>query len=166
MAARLVLGVDLGTSGPKVALADARGRLLGHAKAPVPLRLLPGGGAEQDPQAWWSAICSAAKQALADTAAQLGYDPAPQVAAVCFSAQWGGTVPVAADSTPTHPAVIWMDARGAAYSRAVAGGAPTVPGTGYNAGNLRSRIAQTGGAPHRTGKAPAPQGAYIQPLRL
>ncbi|HXR73486.1 FGGY-family carbohydrate kinase [Actinocrinis sp.] len=162
MAARLVLGVDLGTSGPKVALADARGRLLGHAKAPVPLRLLPHGGAEQDPHAWWSAICAAAKQALADTAAQLGYDPAPHVAAVCFSAQWGGTVPVDAGGNPTHPAVIWMDARGAAYSRAAAGGAPTVPGTGYNARKLRSWLVKTGGAPTLTGKDPVGQALFLK----
>lgn len=162
ISARLVLGVDLGTSGPKVALADARGRLLGHAKAAVPLRLLPGGGVEQDPDAWWGAIRSAAKQALADTAALLGEDPAPLVAAVCFSAQWGGTVPVAADGTPTHPAVIWMDARGAAHSRRVAGGAPTVPGTGYNAWKLRAWIAKTGGAPTLTGKDPVGQALFLK----
>lgn len=162
MSAPLVLGVDLGTSGAKVALADARGRLLGHAKAPVPLRLLPAGGAEQDPQAWWSAICAATAQALADTAARLGHDPAPRVAAVCFSAQWGGTVPVAADGAPTHPAVIWMDARGAPYSRRVAGGAPTVPGTGYNAWKLRAWIAKTGGAPTLTGKDPVGQALFLR----
>ena len=162
MSARYVLGVDLGTSGPKVALADARGRILAHAKAPVPLRLLPGGGAEQDPHAWWSAICAAAKQALADGAAHLGHDPAPEVAAVCFSGQWGGTVPVAADGTATHPAVIWMDGRGAARTRAVAGGAPRVPGTGYNARRLRAWLAKTGGAPSLTGKDPVGQALFLK----
>jgi xylulokinase len=162
MSARYVLGVDLGTSGPKVALADVRGRLLGHAKAPVALRLLPGGGAEQDPADWWSAIAAATKQALADAATQLGHDPAPHVAAVCFSAQWGGIVPVAADGTPTHPAVIWMDARGAPYTRALAGGAPTVPGTGYNALKLRAWLAKTGGAPTLTGKDPVGQCLFLK----
>lgn len=159
---RLLLGVDLGTGGPKVALADTRGRILAHAKAPVPLRLLPGGGAEQDPADWWGAIRAAAKQVLADGAAALGHDPAPQVAAVCFSSQWGGTVPVGADGEPTHPAVIWMDGRGAAYSRAVAGGAPLVPGTGYNALKLRSWLAKTGGAPTLTGKDPVGQALFLK----
>ena len=161
-AGRLVLGVDLGTGGPKVALADTRGRILAHAKAPVPLRLLPGGGAEQDPADWWGAIRAAAKQVLADAAAALGRDPAPRVAAVCFSSQWGGTVPVGADGEPTHPAVIWMDGRGAAYSRAVAGGAPLVPGTGYNALKLRSWLAKTGGAPTLTGKDPVGQALFLK----
>ncbi|MGH6657053.1 MAG: xylulokinase [Actinocrinis sp.] len=160
--ARYVLAVDLGTSGPKVALADVRGRLVAHAKAPVPLRLLPGGGAEQDPHAWWQAIRDAAKQTLADAAAHLGHDPGPRVAAVCFSAQWGGTVPVTADGTPTHPAVIWMDARGAAYTRRAAGGAPTVPGTGYNAWKLRAWLSKTGGAPTLTGKDPVGQALFLK----
>jgi len=160
--ARYVLGVDLGTSGPKVALADVRGRLLAHAKTPVPLRLLPGGGAEQDPHAWWAAICQAAKQALAEAAGRLGHDPGPRVAAVCFSAQWGGTVPVGADGEPTHPAVIWMDARGARYTREAAGGAPSVPGTGYNAWKLRAWLAKTGGAPTLTGKDPVGQALFLQ----
>ena len=47
-----------------------------------------------------------------------------------------------------------MDGRGAAYSRAAAGGAPLVPGTGYNALKLRSWLAKTGGAPTLTGKDP------------
>jgi xylulokinase len=161
-AGRLVLGVDLGTGGPKVALADTRGRILAHAKAPVPLRLLPGGGAEQDPADWWAAIRAAAKQVLADADAALGHDAAPRVAAVCFSSQWGGTVPVGADGEPTHPAVIWMDGRGAAYSRALAGGAPLVPGTGYNALKLRSWLAKTGGAPTLTGKDPVGQAQYLK----
>jgi xylulokinase len=158
----LVLGVDLGTSGPKVALADTRGRILAHAKTPVPLRLLPGGGAEQDPADWWAAIRTAAKQVLADAAALLGQDPAPRVAAVCFSAQWGGTVPVRADGEPVHPAVIWMDGRGAAYTRAAAGGAPLVPGTGYNALKLRGWIGKTGGAPTLTGKDPVGQALFLK----
>lgn len=161
----LVLGVDLGTSGPKVALADTRGRILAHAKAPVPLRLLLGGGAEQDPADWWAAIRAAAKQTLADAAAGLGHDPAPRVAAVCFSAQWGGTVPVGADGEPTHPAVIWMDGRGAAYTRAAAGGAPLLPGTGYNALKLRAWIAKTGGAPTLTGKDPVGQALFLKHQR-
>jgi xylulokinase len=160
--ARYVLGVDLGTSGPKVALADARGRILAHAGAPVALRLLPGGGAQQDPHEWWAAICAAAKQALAHGAAHLGHDPAPHTAAVCFSAQWGGTVAVGADGAPLHPALIWMDARGAAHTRRAAGGAPRVPGTGYSARKLRAWIAKTGGAPTLTGKDPVGQALFLK----
>ena len=54
-----VLGVDLGTGGPRVALAGTDGVLVGHEKETVELQLLPGGGAEQDPDDWWRAILAA-----------------------------------------------------------------------------------------------------------
>lgn len=161
-AGRLLVGVDLGTSGAKVAVTDTQGRILAHAKAAVALRLLPCGGAEQDPDAWWEAIRAATAGALAGARAALGADPAPRVAGLCFSAQWGGTVPVTAQGIPTHPAVIWMDGRGAAHTRRVAGGAPTVPGTGYNAWKLRAWLAKTGGAPTLTGKDPIGQTLYLK----
>lgn len=47
-ASRLVLAIDLGTSGPKVALVDDSGRVLTSAVRPNAMHLLPGGGAEQD----------------------------------------------------------------------------------------------------------------------
>ena len=52
-----VLAVDLGTGGPKVAVVATSGRIVAHAFEPVALHLLDGGGAEQDPSEWWSAIC-------------------------------------------------------------------------------------------------------------
>ncbi len=54
-----VLAVDLGTGGPKVAVVAESGRIVAHAAEPVPLHLLDGGGAEQDPDDWWSAIRTA-----------------------------------------------------------------------------------------------------------
>ena len=40
----------------KAALVAADGTVTGWAERPVPLRVLPGGGAEQDPVAWWDAL--------------------------------------------------------------------------------------------------------------
>ncbi|MDI5941735.1 FGGY family carbohydrate kinase, partial [Micromonospora sp. DH15] len=51
-----VLAIDLGTSGMKAALVAADGTVTGWAERAVPLRVLPGGGAEQDPRAWWDAL--------------------------------------------------------------------------------------------------------------
>ena len=154
---RYVLGVDLGTGGPKVAVADVRGTLLGHEVERIAVRLLPDGGAEQDPDDWWKAIATAAARLLD----RLGL-PTEQVVALCFSSQWGGTVPVDADGTATHPAVIWMDSRGAQYSRQVAGGGITVPTTGYNARKLRRWLRKTGGAPTLTGKDPVGQSHFLR----
>jgi xylulokinase len=155
-----VIGVDLGTSGPKVALATTEGRILGHERERTPVRLLPGGGAEQDPEDWWRAIRGALRRLLAR-----GLAPDREIAAICMSSQWGGTVPVDAAGRHLHNALLWMDGRGAPYSRRLAGGGLTVPGTGYNARRLRAWIARTGGAPTLTGKDPVGQTQFLRHAR-
>jgi len=153
----LVLGVDLGTGGLRTALATAHGRILAVAKRDLATRLLPGGGAEQDPEDWWQAVTATVKELLAAHP-----EAAARIKAVCFSSQWGGVVPVAADGTPTHPAIIWMDARGARYAQHATGGRITVPGTGYSARKLRTWISRTGGVPTRSGKDPVGQSLWLQ----
>lgn len=157
MSSRYVIGVDLGTGGPKVALATADGTILGHEFEPTPVTVLPGGGAEQDPDDWWRAIGAASRRLLAR-----GLAPPEAIAAICVSSQWGGIVPVGADGRHLHNAVIWMDSRGAAHSRRLAGGGLRVPGTGYNARRLRHWIAKTGGAPTLTGKDPVGQIQFLK----
>lgn len=154
---RHVLGVDLGTGGPKVVLATTDGVLLGHEAEKVPLVLLAGGGAEQDPDAWWHAIVTATRRLLARDLA-----PADSVAAICMSSQWGGVVPVDAHGRHLHHALIWMDGRGADHARALTSGGVTVPGSGYNARALREWIAKTGGAPSRSGKDPVGQTQWLR----
>ena len=61
-----MLAIDLGTGGPKVALVDAaRAAPSAWSSVPSRRRLLPGGGAEQDPEAMWSAVVGACRHALA-----------------------------------------------------------------------------------------------------
>ncbi|HEX2892695.1 MAG TPA: FGGY-family carbohydrate kinase [Marmoricola sp.] len=157
---RHVLGVDLGTGGPKVVLSTTDGDLLGHEAEKVPLILLPGGGAEQDPDEWWAAIVTATRRLLARDLV----DPA-DVAAICMSSQWGGVVPVDARGKHLHHALTWMDARGAEHARALTGGGVTVPGSGYNARALREWLTKTGGAPSRSGKDPVGQTQWLRAER-
>ena len=154
--AAYVLGVDLGTGGPRVALARTDGALVGHAKEAVALRLLPGGGAEQDPDDWWRAIRAASAALRERHPAEFA-----RVTAICMSSQWGGLVPVDADGRHVHPALTWMDSRGRAYSEALTGGGLRVPG-GYNARALRHWLSRTGGVPTRTGKDPVGQAAWLR----
>ena len=157
---RCVLGVDLGTGGPKVVLARTDGTLLGHEAERVGLILLPGGGAEQDPQAWWDAIVTATRRLLAR-----GLAPVEDIAAICMSSQWGGLVPVDGNGRHLHNAITWMDSRGAVYSRALTSGGVRVPGAGYNALALREWLRKTGGAPTRTGKDPVGQTQWLRHAR-
>jgi xylulokinase len=142
-----VVAVDLGTGGPKVALVAATGRIAASAFEPVPLRLLPGGGAEQDPHAWWSAVVSATRRVVVD-----GGVPVERIVGVGCTAQWSGTVAMAEDGHPLRPAVIWMDSRGSSAMRSQARGAVNV--LGYGVHKLQRWIRLTGGAPGHSGKDP------------
>ncbi|HUY21312.1 MAG TPA: FGGY family carbohydrate kinase, partial [Acidimicrobiales bacterium] len=151
----VVLAVDLGTGGPKVALVSATGRIESSAFEPVGTRLVPGGGAEQDPAAWWAAITSASRRVLGAT----GVRPARVIGVGC-TAQWSGTVAADADGTPLRPAVIWMDSRGSqAIGRQVRG---PVSVLGYDVRKLRRWIKLTGGAPGRSGKDPTAHILWIR----
>jgi xylulokinase len=142
-----VLAVDLGTGGPKVALVSATGRIAASAFEPVELRLLPDGGAEQNPASWWAAIVSATRRVITDGGVRVD-----RVVGVGCTAQWSGTVAAAEDGTPLRPAVIWMDSRGSSAIRKQASGAVNV--LGYDVRKIQRWIRLTGGAPGHSGKDP------------
>jgi xylulokinase len=142
-----VFAVDLGTGGPKVAFVSATGSIAASAFEPVELRLLPGGGAEQDPGAWWAAIVTATRRAISD-----GRIPVDRVVGVGCTAQWSGTVAASDDGTPLRPAVIWMDSRGSAAIRSQTSGVVNV--LGYDVRKIQRWIRLTGGAPGHSGKDP------------
>ena len=150
-----VLAVDLGTGGPKVAVVSTTGRIVAHGFAPVPLYLLEGGGAEQDPADWWAAICSAAHDALATAAI-----PASKFIGVGCTSQWSGTVAVGSDGSPLRRAIIWMDSRGNRAIRAAAGGPVKV--LGYDPRKILRWVRVTGGAPGLSGKDPVAHILFIR----
>lgn len=142
---RYVLAVDLGTSVLKVALAAMDGTVVAAEQEPCSVSLLPGGGAEQDPEDWWALIGKACTRLLA------GGRVAPAaVAAVSCTAQWSGTVATGRDGRALRPAIIWMDSRGAPQARRVAGGPVRVQG--YGVDRLARWVRKTGGIPGRSGK--------------
>lgn len=72
----------------------------------MPQPATDGGGlgpAEQDPETWWAAVASAARQLLAASPGE--------VAAVCVDGHGPTCVAAAADGTPTRPAITWLDGR-------------------------------------------------------
>ena len=125
-----ILAIDLGTSGMKAALVAADGTITGWAERAVPLRVLPGGGAEQDPLAWW--------EALAEVVADLGRSHPEHLRAVttvCSSTQGEGTIAVDADGEPLTACISWLDMRGAANLRRQFGGFPSYGGHVGRAGS-------------------------------
>lgn len=147
MATEYVLAIDLGTGGPKAALVDLDGEIAASEFEPTPLDIEGDGAAEQDPDAWWAAITTAVRRVV-----DAGTVPVEQVAAVSITSQWSGTVPVDREGRHLHPAIIWMDSRGAAYLPEVVGGRLNV--AGYDPRKLRHWVSRTGGAPSHSGKDP------------
>ena len=152
---KYILAIDLGTSGPKVALFSSQGEMLGSEFEETNLLLFPDGGAEQSPHEWWDAIQKAVKRLLARrlTASE-------DIVAIACTGQWSGTVPVDGEGNTLGNAIIWMDSRGAAQIRQIAGGAISIQG--YSLGRLFQWIRLTGGAPAMVGKDPIAHILYIK----
>src|SRR3954471_6066884 len=150
-----VLTIDLGTSGPKVALFTLAGKYVDGDFTPVELKLLPNDSAEQSPAEWWRGIVAASQRVMARGAVH-----PEDVIAVAVTSQWSGTVPIDRDGNPLHDAIIWMDARGAGDVKRAVGGALRVQG--YEPRKLRNWIKLTGGAPALSGKDPIAHILWLQ----
>ncbi len=142
---RYILAVDHGTSGCKVALSTIQGRILDFDSEPTPMYFLPGGGAEQSPEEWWSALLKSAKRLL-----RRHRDKAGRVDAICVSSTFSSTVAVDRDGNHLMNSITWMDSRGAPYIRKAAGGFPSIQG--YGLSKVLTWISVTGGGPSLSGK--------------
>ena len=60
---KLLLGIDIGTTGTKAAIFNTSGKLqaIGHAEYEVSIP--HAGWAEQDPESWWKALCKSTQHA-------------------------------------------------------------------------------------------------------
>jgi xylulokinase len=109
-----VLSIDLGTSGPKVALVDAGGEIAASAASSVQTHLIPPDGAEQDLDEIWGAIRSAVQQVVEEAGR-----PIDRIVGVNIAAQFSSIVPVGPDGRSLMNLVLWMDGRGAPYARGI-----------------------------------------------
>jgi xylulokinase len=154
----IILSVDLGTSGTKVALITVGGEVLGWETEPVRLLITPDGGAEQSPDEWWAAFLSAAGRLL-----KREQDAGRRVRAVCCSTQGEGTVPVDRNGQALSNCILWMDMRGAPNLRKQIGGLVNIDGAGL--ANVLRFVRLTGGMPSMTGKDPAGHMLFLRDTR-
>ena len=105
------LGIDVGTSGTKTLLMDARARVLATATAAHSLSAPKPGWSEQDPDEWWSATVQATRAVLRKAKVK-----GSQVSAVSFSGQMHGLVVTDGAGKVLRPSIIWNDARTAAQA--------------------------------------------------
>lgn len=150
-----ILTIDLGTSGPKVALFTVEGRMVDAEFEPTELLLFPDGGAEQRPEDWWRALTTAVRRLLERKPV-----PVDTIAAVSCTGQWSGTVAVDRAGDPLMNAVIWMDSRGEPGIRKISTGIVRIEGYGIT--KLQRWLRLTGGAPSPSGKDPLAHILYIK----
>jgi D-ribulokinase len=111
-----VLGIDIGTSGVRIAATDEANNLKAMSTARMELPLQAGGGrAWQDPAIWWDALLAAFK-ALDLTGLT--------VRAIAIDGTSGTILPVAADGTPQGLASMYNDVAEKALLALVASAAP------------------------------------------
>lgn len=103
----LILAHDLGTTGNKATLVHVDGSLAGSAFQGYETFYPAIGWAEQNPEDWWDAFQITTARLMRES----GADPA-RVAAVSFSGQMMGCLPVDRAGVPLRWAIIWADQRG------------------------------------------------------
>lgn len=106
---------DLGTTGDKATLFDTMGQVIATAYEPYPTHYPEPLYAEQDAEAWWSAVCSTTRSLMdACPAAQIS------LAAVSFSAMMNGCLLLDRNSATLRPAMIHADTRSIAQCERIA----------------------------------------------
>lgn len=149
---RFVLAIDLGTGGPKVGLVSFTGTIAWQDHLKTETRWVGRDGAVQDASQWWDRICDATRRGLT-----AGVVRPEAVVAVCVTGLWASTVPVDEAGAPTGDAILWMDSRGAPYSRKIIGG----PVAGYSPRPALHWIRHSGGAPSASGADPIGHILYL-----
>lgn len=152
---KYILAIDMGTSGPKSALVSIHGEVIDFEFEATALLLFPDGGAEQDPEEWWTRIMRTAQIVLDRS----GIDRDDIVAVSC-STQWSGTVAVDQDGNHLMNAIVWLDSRGGRYIKDIADGLVKIEG--YEFRKLYRWIRLTGGAPGHVGKDPIGHILYLR----
>ena len=142
---KYILAIDHGTSGLKVSIISVHGQVVASDFEKTPIRFLPGGGAEQDPEDWWNALLATSRRLVGG-----GVVPADSIEAVCVSSTFSSTVAVDAQGNHLMNSLTWMDSRGAPYVAQAMKGFPNV--MGYGLLKIVEWVTKTGGAPSLSGK--------------
>ena len=105
---KYVMTFDIGTTGVKTCVfgIEKSIELLGAASQGYSLFVFPDGGAEQDADEWWEALCSTSRQALAGSGVE-----ASQIEGISFCSQMQGLVLVDREGNAVRRPMSYMDQR-------------------------------------------------------
>jgi xylulokinase len=102
-----VLAIDLGTSGPKVAIINPAGEIVARGRGHVDTIMLPETGFEQDAVSLWQTTKAACASAIRASGL-----PKESIKALICSSQYSSVVPVDTSGDPIANMVLWLDQRG------------------------------------------------------
>ncbi len=103
---KYVAGIDAGTTGATVMIADLKGNIVGTAYREYPCKFPHPGWVEQDMNLLWKGIAEASKEVLGKT----GVDP-KEIGSVGFSSQRGTFCGIDKDWNCLHDSIVWSDGR-------------------------------------------------------
>ncbi|MBQ5770323.1 MAG: xylulokinase, partial [Clostridia bacterium] len=101
---KILVGVDVGTSGCKCILADETGKVLASATKEYPLYTPKPGWAEQNPADWWQGV----KDGLKDILSGINKE---ELVGISFSGQMHGLVALDENGEVIRPSILWCDQR-------------------------------------------------------
>ena len=102
----LLLGVDIGTSACKVAVFNKQGEVIASGNGGYQVYYPHPGWAEQNPDEWWSAVCSAIGDVL-----KKGNVKPEEIKGIGVDGQSWSAIPIDKDGNVLTNTPIWMDTR-------------------------------------------------------
>jgi len=144
---KYVLAHDTGTTSNKAVLVGLDGEIVGHASAEYPVYYPKKGYAEQRPQDWWNAVTKTTKELL-----DMANVKPSEIAALIFTTQMSGTLPVDSSGEPLMPCMIWLDTRAKEQAEKMSKGLIKI--AGYGLLTLIRFLSITGGIYGHVGKDP------------
>lgn len=101
---KIVLGIDIGTSGCKLIAMNNNGDILSSIVESYPLYTPAPGWTEQNPDDWWEAVLRGLNKIIPSIDAK-------QISGISFSGQMHGMVALDCNYNVIRPAILWNDQR-------------------------------------------------------
>jgi len=154
MSEKIFLTYDLGTSSTKAVFITNNIEIIDSEVAQYETLYPKKGYAEHNPQDWWRTLALTTKKLIEKT----NIKP-ESIAALAFSSQMQGVLPVDEQGTPLMNCIIWLDGRGIEVLHKVY---PRPRILGYNPLRIWKFLRITGGAPGLAGKDVIPRILWIK----